>query len=454
MKLFTLDYLDHNQQEKITKHLYADKPLKCHHKKCDSFNVEFFTLYEYNVHCHTNHPRQPLHPELSFIELLGLEPRGNPWEDNTSSITFVNTKTIIEQALGFLLWHFNQERLFPRTIQTAKSKGSQIEVFSKEEALKHYEESDYIDCRINAFPSYTEYKGIQRYPPDFIFIDLDRSSFKDNKQLERALFKTLKNIRETLNGGHPTVNNSGNGYHIIQPIDCPILEQIPEFEKYYDKFSVSQEFIRFAEITLSNGKADPSHHPSFKSCQIRVPNSINKKCLDNREKRLEGYKVQTVQSWNGIRAHIPRELIEDFRTYLEQKIVDEEQEQKGFQPMLASPDANTNNDSIDWIEKLHQIPIDDYRKKAIDLIFVPYFILVKKYSNEETTSKINEWLDNCNSIRQLDFNPKDRIKAAIKNTLKKQIFPMKKDTLKNHYQYLYSILQNKGANLNEYIQFR
>jgi hypothetical protein len=36
-----------------------------------------------------------------------------------------------------------------------------------------YQESKFLDCRVNAYPSYTEYKGIQRYPPNFIFADLD-----------------------------------------------------------------------------------------------------------------------------------------------------------------------------------------------------------------------------------------------------------------------------------------
>ena len=50
-KGFILDYLDHNQRDKIVKHLEAGKTLKCHHPKCNSFinNEEFSTLYEYNV---------------------------------------------------------------------------------------------------------------------------------------------------------------------------------------------------------------------------------------------------------------------------------------------------------------------------------------------------------------------------------------------------------------------
>ena len=134
--------------------------------------------------------KNPLHPELSLIKLLNLEPVGNPWEADSSSVTIIETKDNksnnknknlkgeVEQGLDFSLSHFNQKRLFPRKIQTRKSNGSQIEVFSKEEALNHFQDSNFIDCRINAFPSFTKYKDIQRYPPDFIFIDLDSKSYR------------------------------------------------------------------------------------------------------------------------------------------------------------------------------------------------------------------------------------------------------------------------------------
>lgn len=39
---------------------------------------------------------------------------------------------------------------------------------------------------------------------DFIFIDLDLADFKSKRVLDLALNKTLKNIRERLEG-HPTV---------------------------------------------------------------------------------------------------------------------------------------------------------------------------------------------------------------------------------------------------------
>jgi hypothetical protein len=466
-KSFTLDYLDYDQREKILKHLKAGKTFKCHHKNCDNFNEEFPTLYEYNVHCHNRHKKYPLHPELSLIKLLKLEPRGNPWEPDSSSVTIIEnnnnnnnnkSKTYqaeVEKGLDFLLMHFNQERLFPRKIQTHKSKGKQIEVFSKEAAMKYFEQSDFVDCRINNFPSYTNYKGVQRYPPDSIFIDIDRSTFKDDKSFENALSKTLKNIKETLNG-HPTVNNSGNGYHIIQPIECPvILEQIEQFQKYKNNFFVSQEFLRFAKNNLSANKADPHNYPSFKSCQIRIPGSINSK-YDR--------QVKIIQKWNGYRPSITREFLEDFRTHLEQKITDQENTKINYNNnhkyknnnnlnrhnQYNSNNNNNNNNRIEWIEKILQTPFPDCRKIIVDLILGPYLINIKKMSYDESYQIIREWLDKCNNLKKLDNYQNFvnyRIPQALKTATQKGIKPLGLSKIKTDSRYntnFYSlILQNK-----------
>ena len=116
--------------------------------------------------------------------------------------------------------------------------------------LKAYEESNFVDSRVNAYPSYTEYKRIQRYPPNFIFADLDLSSFKDSLTLERALAATLKTTRLKINGS-PTVLWTGNGYHIYQPIDAIILEEFKQFEEFE---LPSAKFLRFAEYYLTNGQ--------------------------------------------------------------------------------------------------------------------------------------------------------------------------------------------------------
>ena len=47
-------------------------------------------------------------------------------------------------------------------------------------------------------PILTEYKEVQRYKPNFIFIDLDRNNFKTDKSFKIALSNTLKNIKEKL----------------------------------------------------------------------------------------------------------------------------------------------------------------------------------------------------------------------------------------------------------------
>ena len=68
-------------------------------------------------------------------------------------------------------------------------------------------------------------------------IDLDRVSFQTDEELETAFKETLANIRETiigLSGREPTVIWSGNGYHVLIPLDgweSP-LEELPEFYNF------------------------------------------------------------------------------------------------------------------------------------------------------------------------------------------------------------------------------
>jgi hypothetical protein len=72
------DGVDDTLQIIVREHLSQGKSLKCHHKNCN--DKEFHSLEAYNNHCHSRHPKQPMYPELSLIEMMGLEPKGNPWE--------------------------------------------------------------------------------------------------------------------------------------------------------------------------------------------------------------------------------------------------------------------------------------------------------------------------------------------------------------------------------------
>jgi hypothetical protein len=344
----------------------------------------------------------------------------------------------IENGLDFILNHFNQNRLFPRTIMT-KNLGYQKEVFSKEEAMKFFEESDFIDCRINAFPSFTDYKGIQRYPPDFIFIDLDKSNFKTNRSFEVALSNTLKNIGEKLEGdAYPSVLFTGNGYHIYQPVYYPtVLENVTEFSKLTDK--PSQEFLRFAKNFLSNGKADQSNNPSFKSCLLRIPNSINSK---------NNTVVKIIQQWNGYsRPTITKELLLDFRRYLIQKKINEynyRQRQQQKQKRNYNYNYLKNNHTsyyYEWIDKkILANQFEDYRKIIINLILAPYLIVIKKLSFEDSYQIIYEWLQKCDLLRKLNFNIRDLVNTALVTAYKKQIPPMSIITLKTNYKDLYFLL--------------
>jgi hypothetical protein len=85
-----------------------------------------------------------------------------------------------------------------------KTLGKQYTVYSREEAIARFKQSNLMDCRINAYPDYTEFKGINRQPPNFIFIDIDRCLFTTDKEFWGAVKDTCKNIEQTL-GGRPTV---------------------------------------------------------------------------------------------------------------------------------------------------------------------------------------------------------------------------------------------------------
>jgi hypothetical protein len=173
----------------------------------------------------------------------------------------------IEEGLDSILIHFEVPR-WPRRISTKLTEGRQILSHNKEEALALFRQANCVDCRINAYTAvYSEYKGPNRQAPNFIFIDIDRSNFKTEITYRLAVSKTIKNIKDKLSNAQSTILDTGNGCHFYQPIFSPfVLESIPELTKLHDE--LSKVFLKFAEQFLSNGKADRSHNPTFKSCMV------------------------------------------------------------------------------------------------------------------------------------------------------------------------------------------
>ena len=250
----------------------------------------------------------------------------------------INRKTI-ESGIDFILSHFDESLLFPRKISTYNSNNKQFLVRTREEVIDAFIASNFVDCRINAYPYLTDYKGIQRYKPNFIFIDLDKNNFKSERSFKLALSTTLQNIKDRLldsnSNAYPTVIETGGGYHVYQPVFCPTaLENVIQFSGF-DR--PSEQFLRFTKDNLSNGKADKQNNPSFKSCLLRIPGSINSKYNSN---------VKIVQKWNGYRPPIPREFVEEFRTYLIQKKIDEAKQRQKIMLLRLKKERQQNNDII------------------------------------------------------------------------------------------------------------
>ncbi|HEY6587300.1 MAG TPA: DNA primase noncatalytic subunit PriX [Nitrososphaeraceae archaeon] len=68
----------------------------------------------------------------------------------------------------------------------------------------------------------------------------------------------------------------------------------------------------------------------------------------------------------------------------------------------------------EWIEKLLETPIEDGRKYVLWKILCPYLVNIKKLEYEQTFSILKDWLEKCNKLRKLDFNPNIEIKSKLR----------------------------------------
>ena len=99
------------------------------------------------------------------------------------------------------------------------------------------------------------------------------------------------------------------------------------------------------------------------SCLLRIPGSINGKCPDKRARRLSGnYKVKILKRWKGVTAKVSNEYLEYFGDYLIQKKIKENNNSNSY-----TKNKNKNNyvPYYEWIEKLLQTSIEEYRKRAL-----------------------------------------------------------------------------------------
>ena len=159
-----------------------------------------------------------------------------------------------------------------------------------------------------------------------------------------------------------------------------------------------------------------------------------------------------IQKWNKVRPPIPREFIEEFRTYLIQKKIDANEHRQKMLLKLKRQQNNYKNNTTtnnrnyyEWIDqRILSKTYPDYIKIIVNLILAPYLVVIKKLSYEESYHIINEWLQKCNLLRKLDFNVRTVVNTALTNAYKKQIPPMRMIRLKTNYKDLYFLLMQKG----------
>jgi hypothetical protein len=377
----------------------------------------------------------------------------------------------------------------------------QYVAYSFEELIQKFEEADWVDCKINAYnwlgdklgyasgtPSVVlrrsavetaisaplsldradvarriQLKSFAEQAPVVIFIDLD-----DKKRL-RYVRKKIKEVflDDDL---EPTVIDSGNGYHMVLPIEIdpakfptPIPATmlgkkdglIPGRDirhaylftqnqnTYSNTFSLSanNELLRFAEDFLTSNKADSGHNPSVRSCMIRAPGSNNSKLI---KRGVTTFEAKIVNRWNGQRkAHIIY-LLSRFNFHIREekerrirmmaqarnrRIMQSRNDEAFSRGVVVRGGASTSNSIANnyhywYIELLLQIAIPDHRKRAVSVLLAPYFMRIKQLPFEEAERRILDWLARCDAVRPLSFDARDKTNAALIFAKEKNYLPL------------------------------
>jgi hypothetical protein len=227
---------------------------------------------------------------------------------------------------------------------------------------------------------------------------------------------------------------------------------MPKFKKLVKE--PSKEFLRFAEWYLSNGKCDNKHNKtvSLNNCMLRIPGSFNSK---------NNVQVKVVQKWNStfkVSAHL---LYGKFLAYTVDKgqnltkhrsktaLLENgslSQSVNVLQRFYQRRNKNKKNKFVPWIERLLKTPIPDHRKYCIWRILAPYLINVKHLSFDDSYEKIYQWLDRCNKLKELDFDPETKINDSLNRITNTGYLPISFDnplkepmTLKTDNRVVYNV---------------
>ena len=377
----------------------------------------------------------------------------------------------VKQGIRFIQSNFEgRQQLFPRIISIALSQGRQFIVYNEEQILSECIKANFIDCRLNAYPiiisegsASDAFDIFSAQVPNIIFVDIDLSKgFESQEEATIKLNKRLKMIlsiiKKKLDGCKPTVLWTSNGYHIYIILNTRPLRLITESAELSDK--PSEKFIKFAEFTFTYKRQDSCHNPSFKSCLLRIPYTLNSKCIDpTTGNYIKGPEVKIIQQFDSLAIPaISNELLRKFRLYLADKDVINaklksiKRTSNKFNRYCNYSSADAERRTIptpyQWIEKnLLQTPIADYRKHTIDLVLAPFLIVIKHKSPEQAYDIIKDWIVKCNSIEMLRpsieyFNSK--IKATINRSIQSKIPPILQENMKKKYPDWYKHLKEQS----------
>ena len=357
--------------------------------------------------------------------------------------------------------HVNGFRL-PRTISTGATNGRQYCVDRRDRIMDFYKAAMYEDCRINAYPDFEALKQqkhiAQDYKPtpDYLFIDLDRDSFDTDDQLEAALQTTLKNINKYIVSGssNAAIIQSGNGFHVHVTLKWhTALEQMSEFANFANQ-DLATRFMRWAERELTEGKANQHHNPSIKSCLFRVPGTINSKAKDAGRDPI--VKVINTGSWifcshfdmvNPF-GNIRSEFVMKFHSHLMQELIDDKVAQLERRRKLSRGLLLQGSNSLDWIDRLLRIGVEDNRKVLLFWVLAPYLITVKGLDYDKAYCILEGWLDKCNEVRSLEPSRKAfryRLRYCLDVAENQERMPIRFETFKEYYPDVYKILKLGGG---------
>jgi hypothetical protein len=364
---------------------------------------------------------------------------------NPGGESFPNNNLVEENINYILSLTMSKLPLFPIKVMTYSM--GQIEVKDSKEILQLFGKSGFLDCRINAYPVYSGYNGLNTTKKVMIFIDIDLNDFKKSKdasnQLEKYPHKIVLKIKQETNG-NPLVLWTGGGYHLYQPVSFDKMLTSIHFNKYAEELNqnLTNLFMRFSAWYFSDGKSDSNHNPSFKSCLLRVPGTINSK-YKNIVTIVEKGQQKAVQLDNiqEIKEQKHEQILFKFEDWLIQQEIDIKLRLLKISKRKKERYFSTES-GIPWINNLLDIPLDDFRHYCLWRILIPYLVNVKGVHDfKEITDILSPWLNKCNSLRRLSFNPSTTIRSMLKSVGNYR--PLSLNKLKDENETLYQLIYTR-----------